>query len=112
MLVIVIVSFWLFFGIVVSIFNANQSIEYKSMMQDLQSNKSMNLIEFYNLVLGMFKFLWQSLTLQIPGCPLPLAIFVQVLEIMSALIIVFLILEDLANILTALGKVIGGLGGL
>lgn len=97
---IVIIVFWISFGFISFLFNANTSIEYKSLVSNFQSqNNNPSLVDYYHLVTGTIKFFFQSMTLTLPNVPLFFTLFIILMQIMSALIIVWIILDDVGNLL-------------
>lgn len=105
---IVIIVFWISFAFISGVFHYNGS-DYQSLVNNFQmdSNGNKGIIDsmgsYLNLIWGTLKFFVQSLTISFPDVPFVFTLFIILMEIMSALVIIWMLLENLQGLLQALG---------
>lgn len=102
---IVLIVFWVSFMFASAIFNFNGS-SYQDLINDFKINPEPNLGDYVNLVWSTLKFFVQSLTLTFPDMPVVFTLPVILLEIMSALVIVWSIMDYMGKILESVGGLI------
>jgi len=105
---VVLIIFWFSFGFISAIFNANTSIEYKQLRKNFQTeSNTITLTNIWGLVWGTTTYFFKCLTLNIGDVPMFFEIFIIILQIISALLIVWFLVEDLGNFVTnMIGKFI------
>lgn len=99
--------FWLCFGFIMMYLLPSSSIDFINQYQNKVINTEMNVYNAKDTIFDTFNLFFKSLTLSVPNIPVFLKIFVNTIQILSLILIVFCFLDLISDIFGNIVKLIG-----